>query len=79
MTLMMLMKELFHPGRNRLPPKHSLKLHYGKYIGNIGFFVILQSMILRTPKWLKFITYLPITYLDLFFFENFQLKIFLEP
>lgn len=53
--------------------KHSLKLNYCKYIGNIGFFVILQSMILRTPKWLKSITYFPLTYLDLFF-EKFQIK-----
>jgi len=35
--------------------------------------LILQSMILRTPKWLKFITYIPLTYLDLFL-EKFQLK-----
>ena len=53
--------------------KYSLKLIYSKYVGNIGFFLILQSMILRTPKWLKFITYIPLTYLDLFL-EKFQLK-----
>ena len=53
--------------------KHSLKLINGQYIGNIGYFFILQSMILRTPKWLKFITYIPLTYLDLFL-EKFQMK-----
>ena len=45
--------------------KYKLKLFHSKYIGNLGFFVILQSMILKTPKWLKFITYLPLTYLDM--------------
>ena len=53
--------------------KHSLSLINLQYIGNIGFFVILQSMILKTPKWLKLIMYLPLTYLDLFL-EKFQLR-----
>ena len=53
--------------------KHSLMLINSKYIGNIGFFVILQSMILKTPKWLKSIIYIPLTYLDLFL-EKFQLR-----
>ena len=38
-----------------------LSVQYG---GNIGFFIIYNSMILRTPKWLKFILYKPLTYFD---------------
>lgn len=53
--------------------KNKLSLKYSKYVGNLGFFIILQSMILRTPKWLKMITYLPLTYFDLFI-EKFQSK-----
>ena len=33
--------------------------------GNIGFFLIYNSMILRTPKWLKYLLYKPLTYFDL--------------
>ena len=32
--------------------------------GNIGFFLIYNSMILRTPKWLKYLLYKPLTYFD---------------
>ena len=36
-----------------------------KYFGNLGFFIILQSMIIRTPKFIKHITYKFLTYFDL--------------
>ena len=53
--------------------KHNLKLEKSLYIGNLRFFIILQSIILRTPKWLNHLTYLPLTYFD-FFFEKFKSK-----
>ena len=56
-----------------LAKKYNLSLQYSKFIGNLGFFVILQSMVVRTPKWLKFIAYIPLTYFDLLV-EKFQSK-----
>jgi SAM-dependent methyltransferase len=35
-----------------------------RYFGGPGFFVILQSLILRTPKWIKTATYRPLTAID---------------
>jgi len=49
-----------------LATQHNLELKRGWYSGNIGYFVILQSMIVRTPQWLKFILYKPLTIFDLF-------------
>lgn len=56
--------------------KNNLSLLSSKYIGNLGFFIILQSMILRTPKWIKFLLFLPLTYFDLII-ENIQSKFIL--
>ena len=52
---------------------NDLKLFKSTYFGNIGFFIILQSMILHTPKWFKRLTYIPLTFFDLWI-ENFQSK-----
>ena len=35
-----------------------------KFGGNVGFFIIYNSMILRTPKWLKYLSYKLLTYFD---------------
>jgi SAM-dependent methyltransferase len=53
--------------------QNNLQLDKINYIGNIGFFVILQSMILKTPKWLKRATYIPLTFFDLWI-EKFKSK-----
>ena len=49
-----------------LENKNNFKLIYSEYFGNVGFFVILQSMILKTPKFIKFLSYKFLTKFDLF-------------
>ena len=49
-----------------LANKNNLKLINSEYFGNLGFFVILQSMILKTPKFIKVLTYRFLTKFDLF-------------
>ena len=45
--------------------QNNLQLDELVYFGSIGFFLILQSMILKTPKWFKQATYIPLTTFDL--------------
>lgn len=45
--------------------KNALTSLGGQYFGNAGFFLILQSMILRTPKWLKRLLCRKLTSFDL--------------
>ena len=45
--------------------KNSLNNIYYRYFGNLGFFIILQSMVIRTPKFIKHISYKFLTYFDL--------------
>jgi hypothetical protein len=52
---------------NFLCKKNNFSNLYLKFTGNIGFYVILNSMILKIPKWLKRITYKPLIFFDQFF------------
>ena len=45
--------------------KNSLSNIFYRYFGNLGFFIILQSMVIRTPKFIKHITYKFLTKFDL--------------
>jgi len=65
--------EFFEEEHEAALDERALFLTYGKnwnrlsvsYFGFIGFFLILQSMVLRTPKALKRILFRPLTYLDM--------------
>ncbi len=58
---------------NCLCKKNNFSNLYLKFTGNIGFYVILNSMILKIPKWIKRITYKPLIFFDQFF-EKLNLK-----
>lgn len=57
--------------------QNNLQLDELIYFGSIGFFLILQSMILKTPKWFKRATYIPLTTFDLWI-EKVKSKYFLS-
>ena len=45
---------------------NGLSLLNSYYFGFAGFFIILQSMVLKTPKFIKHLSYKFLTYFDLF-------------
>tara|TARA_B100001540_G_scaffold316704_1_gene347289 strand:+ start:1250 stop:2005 length:756 start_codon:yes stop_codon:yes gene_type:complete len=53
--------------------KNGFEKIFTEYSGLIGYFVILQSLILRTPKFVKKVSYKLLTYID-YFLSKFNLK-----